>query len=76
MTVRELERELLLGQKWAVDVSFYGAMEDGTVGIVGNQTFHYNTSKPVRCPYFDCEIGYIRSVGNEIVAAIDFPLDR
>ena len=72
MTVAELEREFVLGQKWAVECENYICERDTETGLIMDTvqseivTIHYKTGEPKRCPYFNFDIRYVRVVDDEI----------
>lgn len=65
MTVRDLEHELILGQKWCVCICDPDAEEDQSV--TGDyEGVHLVCGDSFRVPWFDYTIRFIRTFGNEL----------
>lgn len=66
MTVRELEREFILGQKYTIEIELYH-IDAEPEPFSDYAVEHYKVGDTCRhSRYFDKNIDYIRSVGDEI----------
>lgn len=73
MTVRDLEREMVGEQKWAVEVCKVREVnEDGQIEeeFCEYERHEYQLCHTAYCPYFDYTVDYIRCVGDVITICV------
>lgn len=70
MTVQELEREFVLGQKYAIELTLCHTQPTEGEPFEETTVIHFNTSEPKRNPYMHDLVRHIRVVENEIYIAV------
>ena len=75
MTVRELEREFILGQKWAVECMKVRVIKDGDVERIDEEFYdcervEYEVGKTAHCRFYNFTIDYIRCLGDVITICV------
>lgn len=66
MIVADYERDMILGQKWAIEVHTDSPIESEC----RVQTFHYNIPWKGKNPYLRCEVDFFRIVHDEIILVV------
>ena len=73
MKVRDYVSDMIIGQKWAVEVCFFvtSPNEYESDEVEDYMTFHYQEGQPYKCDWFDNEVLYFRVIANEIVLCVN-----
>lgn len=65
MTIRELESEFILGQKYAIEAHFEDYDDEGNL-YSQSSVSHHVCGDGCRIPYLDNNISYLRTFSDEI----------
>lgn len=68
MTVKDYYRDMVLHQKWGIEIDHYYESEE--ILEEDFETIHYSVPCEKRCPYWDFEVRFFRVVDDEIILCI------
>ncbi len=69
LTVRDIDNELVLGSRYAVEVESWRMTEDGEE-TEDYQTYHYKVGEVTRNPYMRHKVRSIRGCGSELYRSV------